>query len=155
MSSNQDRLRQCGGWVTTLRGHTVAYTGYVLIDGTRVPHAECAARAATRYAFARDDWSSAVTLLVHGDLAGKHVVNPEQGYSRKLLVGLCQVGARGGPVRRSHRGAGRLHTGQAPAQQASRTCSSPSSCHKLKPTPPDLGSGAAPGSGSRARPRPA
>src|SRR4029453_8327401 len=31
---------------------------------------------------------------------------------------------------------GRLHSGQAPAQQASRTCSSPSICHKLRPTPP-------------------
>jgi hypothetical protein len=61
------------------------------------------------------------------------------------FIGLCQVGARGRPVRRSHRGAGRLHTGQAPAQQASRTCSSPSSCHRVRPTPPVLGGAAAPG----------
>jgi hypothetical protein len=71
------------------------------------------------------------------------------------LIGLCQVGARGGPVRRSHRGAGRLHSGQAPAQQASSTCSSPSSCHKVRPTPPVLGVAAAPGSRSHARSRPA
>jgi hypothetical protein len=70
------------------------------------------------------------------------------------LIGLCQVGARGRPLRRSHRGAGRWHTGQAPAQQASRTCSCSSSCHKLRPTPPVLGDAAAPGSKSRARPRP-
>jgi hypothetical protein len=60
------------------------------------------------------------------------------------LVGLCQVGARA-RRRRSHRGAGRLHTGQAPAQQASRTCSSPSSCHNVRPTPPVLGVAVAPG----------
>jgi uncharacterized protein YbjQ (UPF0145 family) len=70
------------------------------------------------------------------------------------LVGPCQVGAGGRPVRRSHRGAGRLHSGQAPAQQASRTCSSPSSCHKVRPTPPVLGVAAVPESESRARPRP-
>jgi hypothetical protein len=70
------------------------------------------------------------------------------------LIGLCHVGAGGRPVRRSHRGAGRLHSGQAPAQQASRTCSSPSSCHKVRPTPPVLGVAAVPGSESRGRPRP-
>jgi pimeloyl-ACP methyl ester carboxylesterase len=70
------------------------------------------------------------------------------------LVGLCQVGTRGRPLWRSHRGAGRLHTGQAPAQQANKTCSWSSSCHKVRPTPPVLGVAAAPGSRSRARPRP-
>jgi hypothetical protein len=70
------------------------------------------------------------------------------------LIGLCHVGAGGGPGRGSHRGAGRWHSGQAPAQQASRTCSSPSSCHKLRPTPPVLGVAAVPGSESRGRPRP-
>ena len=64
---------------------------------------------------------------------------------RIRLVGLCQVGARGRPLRRSHRGAGRLHTGQAPAQQASRTCSWSSSCHRVRPTPPVLGVAAVPG----------
>jgi len=64
---------------------------------------------------------------------------------REHLVGLCQIGARGRPVRRSHRGAGRWHTGQAPAQQASRTCSWSSSCHKVRPTPPVLGVAVAPG----------
>jgi SAM-dependent methyltransferase len=73
----------------------------------------------------------------------------------QVLVGLCQVGAGGDPVRHSHRGAGRWHTGQAPAQQASRTCSCSSSCHKLRPTPLVLGDAAAPGSKSHARPRPA
>jgi hypothetical protein len=70
------------------------------------------------------------------------------------LVGLCQVGARARPRWRSQRGAGRLHTGQAPAQQPSRTCSSPSSCHNVRPTRPVSGGPAAPRSGSHGRPRP-
>jgi len=61
------------------------------------------------------------------------------------LVGLCQVGAWDRPRRPSLWGAGRWQIGQAPAQQASRTCSSPSSCHKLRPTPSVLGAAAAPG----------
>jgi hypothetical protein len=63
----------------------VAYTGYVFIDGTWVPQATCAELAAQRGADWRDDWSSEVTLLVHGDLAGKQVIDPERGYSRKLV----------------------------------------------------------------------
>jgi hypothetical protein len=43
-----------------------------------------------------------------------------------------QVGAGGRPVGRSQRGVGRWHRGQAPAQQASRICSSPSSCHSVR-----------------------
>jgi hypothetical protein len=66
------------------------------------------------------------------------------GVAGSGIVGLCQVGARGRAIWRSHRGAGRWHTGQAPAQQASRTCSSPSSCHTLRPTPPVLGVAVAP-----------
>jgi hypothetical protein len=86
---------------------------------------------------------------------GGSVRAPQPGPAGGRLVDHGQVGAGGRPGRRSHRGAGRWHSGQAPAQQANRTCSSPSSCHKLRPTPPDLGSGAASGSESRARPRPA
>src|SRR6266487_2508971 len=100
-------------------------------------------------------------LAQHADRRGRGVedVHPEPlddppGTTGIRIVGLCQVGARGRPVRRSHRGAGRWHSGQAPAQQASRTCSCSSSCHKLRPTPLVLGDAAAPGSGSRARLRP-
>jgi hypothetical protein len=68
--------------------------------------------------------------------------------STSLIYGdFVQVGAGDRPVRRSQRGAGRLQRGQAPAQQASMTCSSPSNCHNVKPTRPDLGV-AAPRSGT-------
>jgi hypothetical protein len=69
-----------------LRGHTVAYTGYVLVDGSWVPQAQCADLAARHGAAWRDDWSSTVTLLVRGDLADKQVIDPERGYSRKLVA---------------------------------------------------------------------
>jgi hypothetical protein len=88
VNATQERLPQCDGWVASLRGHTVAYTGNVLIDGTRVSQADCAKRAERKGAGWRDDWSSEVTLLVHGDLAGKQVIDPERGYSRKLVSAL-------------------------------------------------------------------
>ena len=59
------------------------------------------------------------------------------------LVGLCQVGARVGPVRRSQRGAGRWQRGQTPAQQASRTCSSRNTWYEVRPARPVLGPAAA------------
>jgi hypothetical protein len=85
VKSSEERLRQCDGWITRLRGHTVAYTGSVLVDGTWVPQAMCGELAQQRGADWRDDWSSEVTLLVHGALAGKRVVDPARGYSRKLV----------------------------------------------------------------------
>jgi hypothetical protein len=83
---SEERLRRCEGWVASLRGHTVAYTGQVLVDGTWVPQAQCAERAARNGAAWRDEWASTVTLLVHGDLAGKKVIDPERGYSHKLVA---------------------------------------------------------------------
>jgi hypothetical protein len=82
----EERLRRCDGWVASLRGHTVAFTGQVLVDGTWVPQARCAELAAHKGAAWRDDWASTVTLLVHGDLAGKQVIDPQRGYSRKLVA---------------------------------------------------------------------
>jgi hypothetical protein len=82
-------------------------------------------------------------LLVR--LAGGRTVHVHLGMRGKLLVGLCQVGARDRPRRPSPWGAGRWQIGQAPAQQASRTCSSPRSCHRVRPTPSVLGAAAAPG----------
>jgi hypothetical protein len=79
------RLRRCDGWVTSLRGHIIAYTGQVLVDGAWVPQAQCAELAARAGAESRDDWTSTVTLLVHGDLASKQVIDPQRRYSRKLV----------------------------------------------------------------------
>jgi hypothetical protein len=85
MNPSEERIRQCDGWITGLRGHTVAFTGYVLIDDIWIPQATCAQLASRRGADWRDDWSLEVTPLVHGDLAGKQVIDPARGYSRKLV----------------------------------------------------------------------
>jgi hypothetical protein len=85
VTRGDDRRRQCDGWVTRLRGQIVAYTGRVLIDDDWIPQVRCAEWAARRGADWRDDWTSEVTLLVHGDLAGKRVIDPDRGYSRKLV----------------------------------------------------------------------
>jgi site-specific recombinase XerD len=75
----------------------------------------------------------------------KDRIIPLTAATATVLVGLCQVGARDRGRRDSQRGAGRRQVGQAPAQQASRTCSCSNSCHRVRPTPPDLGSAAVPG----------
>jgi hypothetical protein len=115
------------------------------VDGSRV------GASSTNFAQAYEGyWRSAATTSAAGPSrpTSSYVngtVDEVAIYSR-ALIGLGQVGAWGRPVRRSHRGAGRLHIGQAPAQQASSTCSSPSSCHRVRPTPPVVGGAAAPGS---------
>jgi hypothetical protein len=81
-----ERLRRCDGWVTSLRGHIIAYTGQVLVDGIWVPQAQCAELARRAGAQSREDWTSAVTLLVHGDLASKQVIDTKRHYSRKLVA---------------------------------------------------------------------
>jgi hypothetical protein len=82
----EERLRQCDGWVASLRRHVVAFTGQVLVDGIWVPQDQCAEWAVGKGADWRGDWVSTVTLLVHGHLAGKHVIDKERGYSRKLVA---------------------------------------------------------------------
>lgn len=84
--AEEERLRRCDGWVASLDGQMVAYTGQVLVDGALVPQATCARLAARQGADWRDDWSSTVTLLVQGDLAGKQVIDPQRRYSRKLVA---------------------------------------------------------------------
>jgi MFS family permease len=90
----------------------------------------------------RDRWFGLTTALRCAGLGAGGLL---AGLVVSDLVGLCQVGARDRPRRPSPWGAGRWQIGQAPAQQASRTCSSPRSCHKLRPTPSVLGAATAPG----------
>jgi len=35
--AGEERLRRCDGWVPSLRGQMVAYTGQVLVEGAWVP----------------------------------------------------------------------------------------------------------------------
>ena len=76
----------CDGWVRTLSGHAVAFTGRVDMPDGWQPQAVCGKLALKRGAASWGKaWSGAVSLLVHGDLAGKVVTDPEHGYSHKLL----------------------------------------------------------------------
>ncbi|WP_405668991.1 hypothetical protein [Streptomyces sp. NBC_00055] len=77
--------RQCDGWVHSLRGHTVCFTGTILIDGERTVRKRCAAKAESLGATSKTDFSGKITLVVHGDLAGKSVSDTRRNYSSTLV----------------------------------------------------------------------
>lgn len=80
-------VRACSGWVESLRGQMITFTGKVTIDEARVNRAECAALALSAHAVGvLDDVSGVTTLLVHGDLVGQVVRNPTLAYSNKLIA---------------------------------------------------------------------
>lgn len=80
-------VRACSGWVESLRGQMITFTGKVTIDEARVNRAECTALALSAHAVGvLDDVSGVTTLLVHGDLAGQVVRNPTLEYSNKLIA---------------------------------------------------------------------
>jgi hypothetical protein len=77
---------RCDGWVRSLHGQTLAFTGKVLIDGTWTLREDCAASAMTRGAVDwKADFSRKVALLVHGDLARQVVTDDARRYSKKLV----------------------------------------------------------------------
>jgi hypothetical protein len=63
----------------------VVFTGRVLVDGERVTKAECGRHVEHGRGEWRDRPSDAVTLVVHGDLAGSPVVDRTRQYSEKLV----------------------------------------------------------------------
>jgi hypothetical protein len=67
-----------------LSGEIVAFTGKMLVDGAGTTQQECMARAERLGAETREKPSPAVTLVVHGELAGP-VKDPSRGYSQKLV----------------------------------------------------------------------
>lgn len=74
-------------WVTSFRGHVLAFTGRVLIDGGWTIREDCWRMARTRGAADwKTDMSGRVTLLVHGDLASQHVTDRTRQYSKKLKL---------------------------------------------------------------------
>lgn len=74
-------------WVTSFRGHVLAFTGKVLIDGSWTIREDCVQMAETRGAVDwKQDMSGRVTLLVHGDLASQHVSDRTRQYSKKLIL---------------------------------------------------------------------
>lgn len=78
--------KQCDGWVHSLRGQTICFTGGVFIDGKRLVRRECVERAEKRKAQCKEEFSGQITLVVHGDLAGKVVTDEKRKYSEKLVA---------------------------------------------------------------------
>lgn len=75
----------CRGTVHGLKGHTVCFTGRVLVDGVWTVRATCSKRAAQRGAVSKTDFSRKVTLVVYGDLASKAVTDDSRAYSSTLV----------------------------------------------------------------------
>jgi len=85
-------------WVEEFRGHVVAFTGKVRVDGDWVFRDDCVRMVMTRGALEyMPDMSSKVTLLVHGDLASASVTDKTRQYSKKLKLA-DQLRANGHPV---------------------------------------------------------
>ncbi|MER6270845.1 hypothetical protein [Streptomyces sp900105755] len=68
-----------------LKGHTVCFTGRVLVDDVWTVRATCAERAGQRGAVPKTDFSRKVTLVVYGDLASKVVTDDRRAYSSTLV----------------------------------------------------------------------
>ncbi|MFI6645191.1 BRCT domain-containing protein [Streptomyces sp. NPDC050504] len=75
----------CGGWVHSLGGHTLCFTGKVLIDGEWKVRKHCREIAEQLGADWKPDFSRKITIFVHGDLASQAVTDTHREYSKKLV----------------------------------------------------------------------
>lgn len=74
----------CTGTVSSLVGQTVAFTGKVSIRGQWRKRDELVEVLLSQGASYKSDTSKKVSLLIHGDLTGQHVVNEWLNFSQKL-----------------------------------------------------------------------
>lgn len=77
--------KQCDGWVHSLKGQMICFTGKVFVDGEWLVRRHCAERAQLRGAEWKEDFSRKITVVVHGDLASKVVTDQKREYSKKLV----------------------------------------------------------------------
>jgi len=77
--------RACDGWVRSLKGETLCFTGKVVVDHKWLVRSECVRRAARRGATSKTDFSGVISLVVHGDLTGKQVSDTRRDYSDTLV----------------------------------------------------------------------
>ncbi|MFC5675183.1 hypothetical protein ACFP51_10740 [Streptomyces pratens] len=77
--------RTCRGTVRSLSGHTICFTGRVLVDGERTVRSRCEELAEEHDADTKTDFSRKITLVVYGDLASKVVTDSRRAYSSKLV----------------------------------------------------------------------
>lgn len=74
-------------WVESFRGHVLAFTGKVLVDGDWTIREDCVRMAMLRGAADwKTDMSGKVSLLVHGDLASANVTDRTRQFSKKLKL---------------------------------------------------------------------
>lgn len=74
----------CTGTIEFLAGQTVTLTGKVSIHGRWVKREEIEQMLRERGVRYKREMSKLVTVLVHGDLEGQHVVNEFDKYSQRL-----------------------------------------------------------------------
>ena len=87
-------------WVTSFRGHVLAFTGKVWIDGSWTIREDCARMAKARGPFDwKADMSGRVSMLVHGDLASQHVTDRTR-QSASVLPGFSPAASPPWTVRR-------------------------------------------------------
>ncbi|MFI8950085.1 hypothetical protein ACIGO6_26600 [Streptomyces sp. NPDC053750] len=77
--------RTCQGTVRSLNGHTICFTGRVLVDGEWTVRTRCEELAEGGGADTKTDFSRKITLVVYGDLASKVVADSRRAYSGKLV----------------------------------------------------------------------
>lgn len=77
--------QECDGWVHSLKGQTLCFTGKIVVDGEWLVRTACVRRAKQRGAVTKTDFSSGVSLVVHGDLTGKLVSDAKRNYSDTLV----------------------------------------------------------------------
>lgn len=75
----------CDGTVHTIRGRTIVFTGVVRDGDTHVVQETCGHMAVQKRATYLRDFTSAVDLVVWGDLDGKRVQDPRHQFSEKLV----------------------------------------------------------------------
>lgn len=94
----------CTGTVASLVGQTVAFTGKVSVRGQWRKRDDLVDVLLSQGASYKSDTSNKVSLLIHGDLSGQHVVNEWLAFSKKLEfvrsglasgIHICVVTSRG------------------------------------------------------------
>jgi len=91
-----DPMTHCNGWVRSLKGLNVVFSGFVRVDGERTTHRDCGQQVESRGGSWADDFSGETDLVVMGwqeDLDYRHT-----GASRKVEL------ARQSNIAAGHRG---------------------------------------------------
>jgi BRCT domain type II-containing protein len=75
----------CTGWIESLRGESVLFTGKTHVDGEHVERRHLRQRTLTVGGHLAPDQSAYVTVLVCGEMWSGPLTDPHRRYSRKLV----------------------------------------------------------------------